>query len=337
MELKERISLIMRNLQEVITKEDIEELLKKKKEISVYWGTMPTGSISIAYFFPMLKIADFLKAGLKVKILLADLHAALDGVPWELLEKRTEYYKRAIVLILKTIGVDIKKLEFVKGSDLQLNGKYFEDVLKLGMVSTIRNCNKAASEVVKMTDNPLLGNLVYPIMQALDEEYLKVDIQYAGLDQRKIMVYSREYLPKIGYKPRIELMSPMIRGLVGEKMSSSIEATKIDLLDNENDLKKKINGADCIEGDPNNGIMSLLKYLIMILKEDAKRSFTVERPEKFGGDIEYRSYEEIEKDFKSKKLHPLDLKNAVAKELNLLLKRFRDDKELLNLYKNAYG
>jgi len=337
MELKKRFDLITRNLQEVITKEELEELLKKKKEISVYWGTMPTGSISIAYFFPMLKIADFLKAGLKVKILLADLHAALDGVPWELLDKRTEYYKRAIILILNTIGVDIKKLEFVKGSDLQLNGKYFEDVLKLGMVSTIRNCNKAASEVVKMTDNPLLGNLVYPIMQALDEEYLKVDIQYAGVDQRKIMVYAREYLPKIGYRPRLELMSPMIKGLVGEKMSSSIEATKIDLLDDGKNVKKKINGAECIEGDPDNGIMSLLKYLIMILKEDTRRSFTVERPEKFGGDIKYENYEEIEKDFKSKKLHPLDLKNAVAKELNLLLKKFRDDKELLNLHKKAYG
>ncbi len=337
MKFKEKFDLITRNLQEIITKEELEELLKKKKEISVYWGTMPTGSISIAYFFPMLKIADFLKAGLKVKILLADLHAALDGVPWELLDKRTEYYKRAIVLILKTIGVDIKKLEFVKGSDLQLNGKYFEDVLKLGMVSTIRNCNKAASEVVKMTNNPLLGNLVYPIMQALDEEYLKVDIQYAGVDQRKIMVYAREYLPKIGYKPRLELMSPMIRGLVGEKMSSSIEATKIDLLDDERNVEKKINGAECIEGDPNNGMMSLLKYLIMILKEDTKKSFTVERPEKFGGNIKYENYEEIEKDFKSKKLHPLDLKNAVAKELNLLLEKFKDDKELLNLHKKAYG
>ncbi len=337
MKLKKRLDLITRNLQEIITKEELERLLKKEKEISVYWGTMPTGSISIAYFFPMLKIADFLKAGLKVKILLADLHAALDGVPWGLLNKRTDYYKRAIVLILKTIGVDIKRLEFVKGSDLQLNEKYFEDLLRLSMVSSIRNCNKSASEVVKIIDNPMLGNLVYPLMQALDEEYLKVDIQYAGLDQRKIMVYAREHLPKIGYKQRVELMSPMIRGLVGEKMSSSIEATKIDLLDSENNVKKKINGAECIKGNPNNGIMSLLKYVIMILKEDEKTSFIVERPEKFGGNVEYESYGEIEKDFKSKKLHPLDLKNAVAKELSLLLKKFRDDKELLNLHKKAYG
>ena len=337
MKPKERFDLITRNLQEIITEEELKDLLGKGKEISVYWGTMPTGSISVAYFFPMLKIADFLKAGLKVKILLADLHAALDGVPWELLDKRTEYYKRAIVLILKTIGVDINKLEFVKGSNTQLNGKYFEDVLRLSMTSTIRNCKKSASEVVKMTDNPLLGNLIYPIMQALDEEYLKVDIQYAGVDQRKIMVYARENLLKIGYKPRIELMSPMIRGLVGEKMSSSIESTKIDLLDSEDNVKKKINGAECTEGNPDNGIMSLLKYLIMILKKDRKESLTIERSVKFGSNIKYSSYEEIETDFKAKKLHPLDLKNAVAKELNLLLKNFRDDKELLNLHKKAYG
>jgi len=337
MEQKEKFDLITRNLQEIITEEELRNLLGKGKEISVYWGTMPTGSISVAYFFPMLKIADFLKAGLKVKILLADLHAALDGVPWELLDKRTEYYNRAIVLILKTIGVDINKLEFVKGSNTQLNGKYFEDVLRLSMTSTIRNCKKSASEVVKMTDNPLLGNLIYPIMQALDEEYLKVDIQYAGVDQRKIMVYARENLLKIGYKPRIELMSPMIRGLVGEKMSSSIESTKIDLLDSEDNVKKKINGAECTEGNPDNGIMSLLKYLIMIPKKDRKESLTIERSVKFGGNIKYSSYEEIETDFKAKKLHPLDLKNAVAKELNHLLKNFRNDKELLNLHTKAYG
>ena len=336
MNISDKLTLIKRNLQEIITEEELEDLLKKEKEISVYLGTMPTGSISVAYFFPMLKIADFLKAGLKVKILIADLHAALDGVPWKLLDKRTEYYKKAIITILKTIKVDIKKLEFIKGSEIQLNGKYFEDVLRLSMASTINNCKKSASEIVKMTDNPLLGNLIYPIMQALDEEHLKVQIQYAGTDQRKIMVYARENLPKIGYKARVELMSPMIRGLVGKQMSSSIEATKIDLLENEDNIKKKINNAECAEGNIDNGIMSLLKYLIMIIKEDRKESFIVERPEKFGGTIKYKSYKEIEEDFKAKRLHPLDLKKAVANELIILLKNFRKNKELLDLHKKAY-
>ncbi|MBI2109995.1 tyrosine--tRNA ligase [Candidatus Woesearchaeota archaeon] len=333
---EERLRLITRNLQEVLVESELKDLLKKKKEISVYWGTMPTGSISVAYFFPMLKVADFLKAGLKVKILLADLHAALDGVSWELLEKRTEYYKRAIVTILKTIEVDIKKLEFVKGSDIQLKDKYFNDVLRLSTISSIKDCTKAASEVVKARENPLLAGLIYPIMQALDEEYLKVDMQFGGLDQRKIMVFARENLPKMGYRSRIELINPMIRGLVGEKMSSSIESTKIDLLDDEETVSRKINKADCIEGDPNNGLMAMLKYLIMLLKQDRKEKFVVERPEKFGGKVVYNNYEQIEKDFIGRKLHPLDLKKAIAQEINKLLVNFREDNKLKQLHKEAY-
>ncbi len=339
MEFEERYKLIKKNLLEIIGEEDLKKKLKSKKEFSIYWGTMPTASLSIAYFFQMLKIADFLKAGCKVKILLADLHALLDGVPFEILEKRYAYYKEAILIILKTIGVDVRKLEFIKGSDLQLNKDYFHDLLKLSAFTSIRNSTKAASEAVKTArgENVMLSGMIYPLMQALDEEYLKADAQFAGLDQRKIMVYAREYLPKIGYKQRIELMSPMIRGLVGEQMSSSIEGTKIDLLESEEKIKSKIKKAECVEGNTNNGIMALLKYLIFILKENKKERFIVERPEQFGGNLSYKSYGEIEKDFVSKKLHPLDLKNSVAKEINLILENFRKDKKLSKLYKEAYS
>jgi len=174
------------------------------------------------------------------------------------------------------------------------------------------------------------------LMQALDEEYLKVDAQFAGVDQRKIMVYAREYMPKIGYKPRIELMVPMIRGLVGRQMSSSVESSKIDLLDDEKKIIKKINNAECTEGNSDNGIMSLLKYLIFIIKEGKGETLAIERPDKFGGNIEYKNYEKLEKDLNAKKLHPLDLKNAVAKDLINLLSTFRKDKELVKLHGEAY-
>jgi tyrosyl-tRNA synthetase len=336
MEKEERFKLITRNLQEVIGEDKLKEKLKSKKEFSVYWGTMPTGSISIAYFFPMLKVADLLKAGCRVKILLADLHAALDAVPWEELEKRYDYYKEAIITILKTIEVPIDKLEFIKGSDLEINKNYFYDLLKLSTFSNVKDCKKAASEVVKMRDNPKLSGIIYPLMQALDEEYLKVDAQLGGNDQRKIMVYARENLPKIGYEPRIELLNPIIRGLVGEKMSSSNKASKIDLMDDEESVKKKINKADCIAGDPDNGIMALLEYFIFIIKKDNGENLVIERPEKYGGNLEYSSYEKIEKDFIEKKLHPLDLKNAVASEINNLLKDFQSNKKLKKLHESAY-
>ena len=299
-------------------------------------GNNANGQHLYCILFPNAKNRRFTKSGCRVKILIADLHAALDSVPWEELEKRYAYYEGAITTMLEVVGVSVDKLEFVKGNELQLNKNYFHDVLKLSTFSSIKDCTKAASEVVKLGDNPKLSGMIYPLMQALDEEYLKVDAQLGGNDQRKIMVYARENLPKIGYEARIELLNPLIRGLIGEKMSSSIRASKIDLMDDPKSVIKTMNKADCVTGDPNNGIMALLKYFIFIIKKDNNETFIIERPEKFGGNLEYSSYEEVEKDFVEKKLHPLDLKNGVAAEINKLLEKFQSNKDLKKIHKLAY-
>lgn len=59
----------------------------------------------------------------QVTILFADLHAYLDNMkaPWDLLALRVQYYERAIKAMLKSIGVPLEKLKFVKGSDYQLS------------------------------------------------------------------------------------------------------------------------------------------------------------------------------------------------------------------------
>lgn len=334
--LDERIKIITRNLQEVIGENELRELLKTKKEVVVYWGTMPTGSPHISYLYPFLKIGDFLKAGLKVKILIADLHAALDGIPWDILEKRQTYYEALIPAMLKSVGVDTKKLHFVKGSTLQLKPAYFKDLLKLSTVTTIHDATKAASEVVKLGDNPLLGGILYPLMQALDEEYLQADIQFGGVDQRKIFVYARENLPKIGYKARVELMNHILPGLTGQKMSSSIPGTKIDMLDSAETIHAKILKAQAVEADPHNGLMAFLKYVLFILKGDKNEIITIERPAKYGGPMQYATYEQLERDYKDKKVHPLDLKNTLVKEVNSLLEPLRENKKLKKLYEIAY-
>jgi len=335
MDDEKRFQLIKRNTHEIVKEEELKELLKKKKNPVVYWGTEVTGKPSVAYFFPLLKLSDFRKAGFKIKVLLADLHGALDRTPWTVLERRYDYYKEAITQIFKALGTDLKTIEFVKGSEFQLKPEYSYDLLKMASMTSIHDSKRAASEVVKFGDNPHLGGLVYPIMQALDEQYLDVDVQFGGLDQRKILMFARENLPKIGWDRRVEVMNPMIPGLIGKKMSSSDEGSKIDLTDDEKTIKDKINRADCVAGNPDNGIMAFLKYVIMVIKKDKKEKFVVERPEKYGGNLEYNDYEGIEGDFKKKKLHPLDLKNAIAKEIVRLLDRV-DKKKLNELGKKAY-
>jgi tyrosyl-tRNA synthetase len=118
----EKYALITRNLQEVIGEDRIKNVLRER-DLRIYWGTATTGKPHIAYFVPMSKISDFLRAGCEVTILFADLHAYLDNMkaPWELLAKRTEYYARIIKSALNSIGVPIDKLRFVKGTDYQLS------------------------------------------------------------------------------------------------------------------------------------------------------------------------------------------------------------------------
>jgi tyrosyl-tRNA synthetase len=337
MDIDKRLELIKRNTEEILGEKELIGLLAKKKKPVVYWGTATTGKPHIGYLLPALKIADFLKAGFHVKILLADLHAALDNVPWNVVEKRYDYYAKIIPLLIKSIGVDIKELEIIKGSEMQLKPEYMYDVLQLSSHVSIHDATKAAAEVVKMGDNPKLSGIIYPIMQAVDEQYLEVDCQLGGTDQRKIMVLARENLPKIGYNSRIEIINPLIPGLIGKKMSASDPKTKVDLLDDEKTIKNKLNSAECVAGNPDNGIMAFLKYVLMTIKHDKKQKFVVKRDKKYGGDLSYSNYEQIEKDFVAKKLHPLDLKVAVAEEISDLLKPIQKEKAILTkLEKEAY-
>ena len=329
---KQKLELIKRNTQEIVKEEELLDLLKKKTQPVVYLGWSITGRPHIAYYVPVLKLADFLKAGFKVKLLLADLHGALDNTPWDVLEKRYQHYANTIPLMFKSIGVNIKNFELVKGSDFQLKKEYVTDLLKLSSLTSVNDAKRAGSEVVKYGDNPKLSGLIYPLMQALDEQYLGADVQYGGIDQRKILMYARDNLHKIGYSARIEVMTPLVPGLAGKKMSASDPKSKIDLLDDEATIKSKLKKAYCEEGViEDNGVLAFLKHVIMVIKQDNNESFLIERPDKFGGNLEFNSYEKLEEAFKNKDLHPLDLKNSLAREINKLLTVFKKSREKLEI------
>jgi len=332
-------ALISRNLQETLGEDRVKAVLAER-DLSIYWGTATTGRPHIAYFVPMTKIADFLAAGCRVKILLADLHAYLDNMkaPWELLALRTKYYEHAIKAMLTAIGVSIEKLEFVQGTDYQLSREYTLDVYRLSSMVTEHDARKAGAEVVKQVDHPLLSGLLYPGLQALDEEYLKVDAQFGGVDQRKIFTFAEKYLCKLGYSTRAHLMNPMVPGLTGSKMSSSDEDSKIDLIDSPADVKRKLKKAFCEPGNvADNGILAFTKHVLfpaLRLKE-----FVVRRSADNGGDLNFATYEELETCFAEEKLHPGDLKAAVEGYLNQLLDPVRkvfSDPELKALSAKAY-
>uniref|UniRef100_A0A6M2DUZ7 Tyrosine--tRNA ligase n=1 Tax=Xenopsylla cheopis TaxID=163159 RepID=A0A6M2DUZ7_XENCH len=337
---EEKKQLICRNLQEVLGEEKMNTILKER-DLKIYWGTATTGKPHVAYFVPMSKIADFLKAGCEVTILFADLHAYLDNMkaPWSLLELRTRYYEAVIKAMLESIGVPLDKLKFVRGTDYQLSKEYTLDVYRFSSVISEHDAKKAGAEVVKQVEHPLLSGLLYPTLQGLDEEYLKVDAQFGGVDQRKIFTMSEKYLPQLGYEKRIHLMNPMVPGLAGGKMSSSEEDSKIDLLDSPANVKKKLKRAFCEPGNiTDNGLLSFVKHVLFpLFKPD--ETFLVSRKAEFGGDLTFTNYQDLENSFAKEELHPGDLKGAVEVYINRLLDPIRkkfEDPDLKSLSEKAY-
>ncbi|KAI6653035.1 Tyrosine--tRNA ligase, cytoplasmic [Oopsacas minuta] len=174
--VRDKAELITRNLEEVLGAKHDEHAkiyseklvhILEKKDLKIYWGTAITGKPHVAYFLPICKIADFLQAGCDVTILFADLHGFLDNVnaPWELLTYRTQYYEFIIQAMLRSIGVSLENLHFVRGTEYQLNRMYSLDVYKLSAILTEHDAKKAGTEVVKQCDSPLLSSLLYPALQ----------------------------------------------------------------------------------------------------------------------------------------------------------------------------
>ncbi|KAJ5173165.1 hypothetical protein N7492_005758 [Penicillium capsulatum] len=318
---KARFDLIRENLGEILNPEIIEGILAEGRNPRVYWGTATTGRPHSGYFVAALKIAQLLSAGCEVVVLLADVHAFLDSMkaPLELIENRVAYYRKVITAILEAVGVSTEKLEFVLGSSYQRNSDYVMDVYRLAALTSEHDCRKAGAEIVKQSANAPMSGLLYPILQVLDEEYLKVDAELGGLDQRKLFTAATEWLPKLGYRKRAHLITPMVAGLSGGKMSSSIEDSKIDLLDPPEAVAKKIRKSEAIpKVVENNGVIAMVEFVLLPAAALAgKREFRVERRE--GEPLVYTDIQQLKDDYTNDVLTPQLLKPAAADALTRLM------------------
>ncbi|XP_049850518.1 tyrosine--tRNA ligase, cytoplasmic-like [Schistocerca gregaria] len=329
--LDERYEMITRNLEDVVNGDELKKLLEQKPHPCIYWGTAITGKPHVGYFVPIYKIADYLKAGCEVKILFADLHGFLDHqkTGWDLLQHRYDYYKFVITEMFRSANVPVGRLAFLRGTDYQLSAKYTLDVYKMASLVTNDHVLKAGAEVVKQSKHPYMSSLMYPILQALDEEYLDADIQFGGIDQRKIFMFAREWMPKLGYKKRLYLMNPLIPGLnKSGKMSSSEPQSKINFDDSDELIRSKIFQAYSVDGCvEDNGLLALLKYVIFNHLRVQNRPFVVRRDAKWGGDMTFQTHEEVEEAFKNSgkgaSLSSADLKRALADEMILLVDPLR--------------
>jgi len=308
MDIEKRFELITRNTEEIITIEELKQVLKKKQPVA-YWGTAPTGQMHTGYLIPVQKMLDFVQAGFKFKALIADFHAYWDDMktPWELMEARAQYYKKC----LESLG--LKGVEFVFDSDFKFSENYTKNVYKLSAFVTQTRALRAASEVCRLKE-PKVSELIYPIAQTIDCLELKVDVAYSGLDQRHIYAMTREMLPKLGFKAPVIVMTPMLSGLVkGVKASASIPQSNILIYDEPDVIRKKMMKAWCPPEIENNPVLEHFKFIIF------PRFNSIEIK-----DTKFEKYEDLEKSYLDKKIHPEDLKKDLAERMIEILKPSRD-------------
>ena len=303
MELNKKLELIKRNTGEIITEEDLIELLKKKKNPVVYCGYEPSGPIHLGHFVTITKLMDLEKAGFKIKILLADIHAMLNRKgDEETIKKEIELWKKTI----KAIGINA---EIILGSDFQFSKEYQFEVMKLAQHSTINRGLRSMQEIARDIENATISQLWYPLMQVADIKYLKADVALGGMEQRKVHMVGKDLKKVLDYD-FIALHTPLITSLKGpgEKMSKSVLGSGISVTDSYEEIKSTLKGAYCPEKEiKENPILQIAK-LIIFPKFNA---IEIKRDKKFGGDLKIKNYEELEKIYSDGKLHPMDLKNAV--------------------------
>jgi tyrosyl-tRNA synthetase len=167
-----------------------------------------------------------------------------------------------------------------------------------------------------------MSQIWYPLMQVVDIKYLDVDVAEGGLEQRKVHMIGREAV-SLTEHPFVAVHTPLICSLKGpgEKMSKSSPGSGISITDTRIDIEQAIKNAYCpLKETKDNPVLDILRFIIFPIVSEIK----VERPSKFGGDVCYSSYDNLEKDFVTGSLHPMDLKVTVAKNLETIISPIRE-------------
>jgi tyrosyl-tRNA synthetase len=350
MDVETKVETIKNAVQELVSEQELKELFETNSHPIAYDGFEPSGMAHLAFgvYRPLL-VKEMIKTGVKFKLLLADSFAWINDKMGGDLE-RIRVVGKYFIEVWKAAGIG-DDVEFVWHKENFDNPEYWKKVLLIGKNQTL-NRTMRAMQIAGRKENEIkeVAGLFYPSMQTADVFQLDVDICQLGMDQRRASMLAREIADKLKWKKPVAAHHLLLLGLDGissasasdenkieseieHKMSKSRPETGIFINDSEEEIQRKIMKAYCpqkiVEGNP---LMQYSKELIF----RGFKSMKIERKKEHGGDVEYFDYTSLEKDYLEGKIHPLDLKNSVSKNLNELIKPIREHFEKNSSAKELY-
>lgn len=336
MNTDERVALVKRVGEEILTEQELRELLEKKKHPVAYDGFEPSGKIHLAQgILRAINVNKMTKAGCDFIMLVADWHAWLNnkmGGDLDKIHTVGQYFEE----VWKASGMDLDKVKFVNCSKFVTDDEYWKKVVQITRHATIQRMMRCG-QIMGRAEKELqyAAQILYPAMQAADIFHLNADICQLGMDQRKVNILARELGPKLGWSKPVAVHHHMLMGLqqpsassgedktertIALKMSKSNPDSAIFMTDSIAEVQRKIGNAYCpakqIEENP---IIEYCKYIIF----EKQKDLVIDRPEKFGGALVIKGYEDLAKTYASGRLHPQDLKKAVADAINTYLEPVR--------------
>jgi len=353
MEVDEKIAAIKSFAAEIVTEEELRNLFETNEHPVAYDGFEPSGLAGIHFGLLRAKnLKKMLSIGIKFKLYIADYFAMINNKLGGDLE-RIRNAGRYFVHVWKAAGIDLSKVEVVWNSELMDDFSYWDRYIKIGRLFSIERVKRAITIMGrKEGENISAAQLFYPIMQATDIFQMDIDICQLGIDQRKANIIAREAAQKMNWKVPVIVSHPLLLGLKGMppdlkgasedvlisyKMSKSDPKNAIFVHDTYDEIKEKINSAYCpekiVDGNP------MFDYLEKLIIEDRTKPILIKRPKKFGGDLELENYDQLIAFYREGKVHPADLKNFVAEELDKQVRPIREyfekNKEAKMLYEEV--
>ena len=334
MDVEERVDLIVRGAAEVVTVDELRRVLESGRPKG-YLGFEPSGLFHVGWLVWALKFKDLVDAGVDMRLLAATWHAWINdklGGNMRLLRAAAEH----VVEVLNCLGLE-GRFKLIYAEDLVSRVEYWEKLLRVAKVVSLARVKRALTIMGRRLEEGEsdFSKLIYPLMQVTDIFDMDLDIALGGMDQRKAHMLQRDVAEKLGWKKAVAIHTPLIPSLQGAgrmdvgkvdeaelKMSKSKPSSAIFVVDSDDEIRAKLRKAYCpprsVEGNP---ITEMIKNIVFRGRE---AEFTINRPSKFGGPITVHTYEELERMYVEGKIHPLDLKNALADYLIRLIAPIRE-------------
>jgi tyrosyl-tRNA synthetase len=352
MDTEAKVDLVKRlPTEEVVTDEELASLFNREAKPKHYIGLEISGPLHVGTLITSgFKIRDFIKAGIRSKVFLADWHTFINnkfGGDWDKIKRvGREYYADAFTFFCP--GVEIEY-----GSNLYAgNDQYWKNLVTFSKHVTLARDTRCLTIMGRTAKEKLdVAQYLYPPMQATDIKAMDLDIAHSGIDQRKVHILAREVFPTLKWKKPVAVHHHLLLGLnepkrlgvdddpkldmiISNKMSKSKPETAVFIHDTEQDISRKLGKAWCPEKlVENNPVLDYAKHLVF--HEFA--SLEVERPAKYGGDMAYGSYAQLEEDYRAAKLHPSALKTADARALNKIIEPVRRHFEGKSIISEVYS